>query len=153
MSQEAGRAAAHDRSDFCKTGRSGVPDARAKLRLSLPAQRKSQSAGEQLSAWLMATWLNGLTIDETRSPKCCCHARLRRKIRSLRDWQKQAVDKHSTGGVGDKTSFLAAPLPRQPAGRCGADDQRAGAIDIPVSTLDKLDSIPGFSVSTHTTGI
>ena len=63
---------------------------------------------EQHSAWLMAAWLNGLSIEETRALAV-----------AMRDsgvkfdpsrLGKQAVDKHSTGGVGDKTSFLVAPI-------------------------------------------
>jgi len=95
---------------------------------------------EQLSAWLMAAWLNGLTIEETRALAV-----------SMRDSGekfdpsrvgKQAVDKHSTGGVGDKTSFLVAPL----AAACGvAVPMISGrALGHTGGTLDKLDSIPGF---------
>jgi len=63
---------------------------------------------EQLAAWLMAAFLRGLSLDETRALTLAMRdsgekfspARLR----------KVAVDKHSTGGVGDKTSFLVAPI-------------------------------------------
>ena len=95
---------------------------------------------EQLSAWLMATWLNGLSLDETRALTL-----------SMRDsgekfsparLGKKAVDKHSTGGVGDKTSFLVAPL----AAACGvAVPMISGrALGHTGGTLDKLESIPGF---------
>jgi thymidine phosphorylase len=67
---------------------------------------------EQLAAWLMAAWLAGcrwtkraLTLAMRDSGEKFSPARL----------GKQAVDKHSTGGVGDKTSFLVAPL----AAACG----------------------------------
>ena len=95
---------------------------------------------EQLSAWLMAAWLNGLNIEETRALAV-----------ALRDsgekfdpsrLGKSAVDKHSTGGVGDKTSFLVAPL----TAACGvAVPMISGrALGHTGGTLDKLDSIPGF---------
>jgi pyrimidine-nucleoside phosphorylase len=66
-------------------------------------------AADQLAAWLMAAWLNGLTLDEIRALTLAMRdsgekfspARLGRR----------AVDKHSSGGVGDKTSFLVAPCP------------------------------------------
>ena len=96
---------------------------------------------EQLSAWLMAAWLNGLSIDETRA-LTARHARLGREIRSLARWARPAVDKHSTGGVGDKTSFLVAPI----AAACGvAVPMISGrALGHTGGTLDKLESIPGF---------
>jgi pyrimidine-nucleoside phosphorylase len=95
---------------------------------------------EQLSAWLMAAWIRGLSLDETRALTIAMRdsgekfspARLR----------KVAVDKHSTGGVGDKTSFLIAPL----AAVCGvAVPMISGrALGHTGGTLDKLESIPGY---------
>ncbi len=97
-------------------------------------------APEQLSAWLMAAWLRGLSRDE-----------IRELTLAMRDsgerfdpapLGKVAVDKHSTGGVGDKTSFLVAPL----AARWGiAVPMISGrALGHTGGTLDKLESIPGF---------
>ena len=95
---------------------------------------------EQLSAWLMAALLRGLSLDETRgltlamrdSGEKFSPARL----------GKTAVDKHSTGGVGDKTSFLVAPI----AAACGlAVPMISGrALGHTGGTLDKLESIPGY---------
>jgi pyrimidine-nucleoside phosphorylase len=95
---------------------------------------------EQLSAWLMAAWLNGLTIDETRALAVAMRDSGEKFDPSRLG--KQAVDKHSTGGVGDKTSFLVAPL----AAACGvAVPMISGrALGHTGGTLDKLDSIPGF---------
>ncbi|MGA9668478.1 MAG: thymidine phosphorylase [Terracidiphilus sp.] len=95
---------------------------------------------EQLSAWLMAAWLNGLSLDETRA--------LTLAMRDSGDkfsaagLGKVAVDKHSTGGVGDKTSFLIAPI----AAACGlAVPMISGrALGHTGGTLDKLEAIPGF---------
>jgi pyrimidine-nucleoside phosphorylase len=95
---------------------------------------------EQLAAWLMASWIRGLSIDETRALTLAMRdsgekfdpARLGRPT----------VDKHSTGGVGDKTSFLIAPL----AAACGvAVPMISGrALGHTGGTLDKLESIPGY---------
>jgi pyrimidine-nucleoside phosphorylase len=95
---------------------------------------------EQLAAWLMAAWLRGLSLEETRALTLAMRdsgekfspARLGR----------QAVDKHSTGGVGDKTSFLIAPF----AAACGvAVPMISGrALGHTGGTLDKLESIPGY---------
>jgi pyrimidine-nucleoside phosphorylase len=95
---------------------------------------------EQLSAWLMAAWLNGLAADEIRA-----------LTEAMRDsgekfdssgLGKVAVDKHSTGGVGDKTSFLVAPI----AAACGlAVPMISGrALGHTGGTLDKLEAIPGY---------
>src|SRR3974390_1446671 len=56
---------------------------------------------EQLSAWLMASWLNGLSIEETRALAIAMRDS-GEKFDSSR-LGKAAVDKHSTGSVGDKT--------------------------------------------------
>lgn len=95
---------------------------------------------EQLSAWLMAAWLNGLNIEETRALAVAMRDS-GEKFNPSR-LGKQAVDKHSTGGVGDKTSFLVAPL----TAACGvAVPMISGrALGHTGGTLDKLDSIPGF---------
>jgi len=95
---------------------------------------------EQLAAWLMAAWIRGLSLDEVRA--------LTLAMRDSGDkfsparLGKAAVDKHSTGGVGDKTSFLIAPL----AAACGvAVPMISGrALGHTGGTLDKLESIPGF---------
>src|ERR1700758_2408429 len=95
---------------------------------------------EQLSAWLMAAWLNGVTIDETRSLAVAMRDSGEKFDPSRLG--KQAVDKHSTGGGGDKTSFLVAPL----AAACGvAVPMISGrALGHTGGTLDKLEVVPGF---------
>jgi pyrimidine-nucleoside phosphorylase len=95
---------------------------------------------EQLSAWLMAAHLNGLTLDETRSLTLAMRDS-GEKFSSAR-LGKVAVDKHSTGGVGDKTSFLVAPI----AAACGlAVPMISGrALGHTGGTLDKLEAIPGL---------
>jgi pyrimidine-nucleoside phosphorylase len=95
---------------------------------------------EQLAAWLMAAWLNGLSLDETRALALAMRDS-GEKFSPVR-LGKTAVDKHSTGGVGDKTSFLIAPL----AAACGvAVPMISGrALGHTGGTLDKLESIPGY---------
>jgi pyrimidine-nucleoside phosphorylase len=95
---------------------------------------------DQLAAWLMATWLRGLSLDEVRSLTLAMRDS-GEKV-NPHSLGKVAVDKHSTGGVGDKTSFLVAPL----AAACGvAVPMISGrALGHTGGTLDKLESIPGF---------
>ena len=95
---------------------------------------------EQLSAWLMASWLNGLTIDETRALAVAMRDSGERFDASRLG--KIAVDKHSTGGVGDKTTFLVAPLVA--AAGIAVPMISGRALGHTGGTLDKLDSIPGF---------
>jgi pyrimidine-nucleoside phosphorylase len=95
---------------------------------------------EQLAAWLMASWLRGLSVEETRALTLAMRDS-GEKFSPAR-LGKTAVDKHSTGGVGDKTSFLVAPL----AAACGvAVPMISGrALGHTGGTLDKLESIPGY---------
>ena len=97
---------------------------------------------EQLAAWLMAAWLRGLSPEETRALTLAMRDS-GEKVSTAR-LGKKCVDKHSTGGVGDKTSFLVAPL----AAACGvAVPMISGrALGHTGGTLDKLESIPGFRV-------
>ena len=95
---------------------------------------------EQLSAWLMAAWIRGLSREETQALTLAM--RDSGEIFSVGRSGKTAVDKHSTGGVGDKTSLIVAPI----AAACGlAVPMISGrALGHTGGTLDKLESIPGY---------
>ena len=97
-------------------------------------------ADDQLAAWLMAAWIRGLDLDEIRALTLAM--RDSGEKFSPASLGRTAVDKHSTGGVGDKTSFLVAPL----AAACGvAVPMISGrALGHTGGTLDKLESIPGY---------
>ena len=97
----------------------------------------------QMASWLMATWIRGLNRAEIAS---LTEAMLYSgAVVNLSDLPGKKVDKHSTGGVGDKTSLILAPI------------VAAGGLTVPMisgrglghtgGTLDKLEAIPGFNVN------
>jgi pyrimidine-nucleoside phosphorylase len=94
----------------------------------------------QMAAWLMAAFLNGMSEAETRA---LVEEMLQSGVTLTHDYVAEPkVDKHSTGGVGDKTSLVIAPV----AAACGvAVPMISGrALAHTGGTLDKLEAIPGF---------
>jgi pyrimidine-nucleoside phosphorylase len=97
-------------------------------------------ADYQMSAWLMATCLSGMTADETVA---LTDAMLRSGRRlAFPSGGRRAVDKHSTGGVGDKISLCLAPL----VAACGVSVPMISGRGLGHTggTLDKLEAIPGY---------
>jgi pyrimidine-nucleoside phosphorylase len=96
----------------------------------------------QATAFLMATFFRGMSFDETVS---LTRAMLESGFRyNLSKIQGTKVDKHSTGGVGDKVSLILAPL----AAACGIKVPMMAGRGLGHSggTLDKLEAISGFNV-------
>src|SRR3954447_20521769 len=94
----------------------------------------------QMSAFLMATFFSGMT-DRELSALTECMMSSGEMVR-LNDIPGVKVDKHSTGGVGDKTSLICAPI----AAAAGVVVPMIfrGGLGHTGGTLDKLESIPGF---------
>ena len=128
--------------DLIRKKRDGIPLNELEIGFIVAGAASGSIPQEQLAAWLMAACLRGLTLDETRALTLAM--RDSGEKLSTANLGRKCVDKHSTGGVGDKTSFLVAPL----AAACGvADPMISGrALGHTGGTLDKLESIPGFRV-------
>ncbi len=126
--------------DIIKKKRDGHSLSRKELASFFTAYLNREISDYQISAFLMAVFFRGMTIDETISlTEIMLGSGL---VLDLSDIPGPKADKHSTGGVGDKVSLILAPLAAS-----------AGIIVPMISgrglghtggTLDKLESIPGF---------
>ncbi len=112
----------------------------SEINFLISSYTKNRIPDYQFSAFLMAAFLNGMNKDETSSlTKAMLYSG---KVIDLKSIPGVKIDKHSTGGVGDKTSLILAPI------------AAAAGINVPMisgrglghsgGTLDKLESIPGF---------
>jgi len=129
--------------DVIRKKRDGVELSRAEIDALIGGYTRGEIPDYQVSAWLMAVLWKGMTRGETAS---LTDSMLRSgEVLDFSDLSAPKVDKHSTGGVGDKTSLVLAPV------------AAAGGLLVPMisgrglghtgGTLDKLESIPGFNVN------
>lgn len=110
------------------------------IRYFVQGVKEKSIAEYQISALLMAIFLKGMTADEV--------ATLTREMAqsgdtlSFPDVKQPIVDKHSSGGVGDKTSLVIAPI----VAACGLPIAKLSGrgLGFTGGTLDKLESFPGF---------
>ena len=115
----------------------------AEINWLFAAYQHGEVADEQMAALLMAIFFNGLDVAELRAWTTEMIAS--GETLNLKNLRKPTVDKHSTGGVGDKVSLVLAPL----VASCGAAvPQLSGrGLGHTGGTLDKLESIPGWRAS------
>ena len=126
--------------DVITQKRDGAELSNEEISWILDAYERGEVAEEQMSALLMAIFFNGLTLQELGSwTDRMVESGERLDLQGL---SRPTVDKHSTGGVGDKISLILAPL----VAACGAAvPQLSGrGLGHTGGTLDKLESIPGW---------
>jgi pyrimidine-nucleoside phosphorylase len=126
--------------DLIEKKRDGKDLTREEIAFLIRGYTRDEIPDYQMAAWLMAAFLNGMNDAETTAlVEEMLHSGVTLKHDQIAE---PKVDKHSTGGVGDKTSLVIAPV----AAECGvAVPMISGrALAHTGGTLDKLEAIPGF---------
>jgi pyrimidine-nucleoside phosphorylase len=128
--------------DIIRKKRDGAELSRAEIAFFIQGVTSGEIADYQSTALLMAIFLKGMTdAEQAALTEAMLHSG---EILDFSDIPKPKADKHSTGGVGDKTSLLIAPFAAA-AGICVPMISGRG-LGHTGGTLDKLESIPGYRV-------
>ena len=120
--------------------RDGVEISREEIEFFIQGYTRGEIPDYQAAAWLMAVYLQGMTDREMHDlTLAMAHSG---DVLDLKDVAPLVVDKHSTGGVGDKVSLVVAPL----VAACGLPVAKMTGRGLGFSggTVDKLESIPGY---------
>jgi pyrimidine-nucleoside phosphorylase len=126
--------------DIIARKRDGHELTREEIKYIIRGYTAGEVADYQMAALLMAIYLRGMTTDETLVlTEAMLHSG---EVLDLSSLGRPRVDKHSTGGVGDKTSLVVAPVVAAAGVLVPMISGRA--LGHSGGTLDKLESIPGF---------
>jgi pyrimidine-nucleoside phosphorylase len=125
--------------DIIRRKRDGFALSAEEIRFMAQGAAEGNIPDDQLAAWLMACFLRGLDANELAELTIAMRDSGEKRVRT----SGFAVDKHSTGGVGDKTSFLVAPIAA--AAGLSVPMISGRALGHTGGTLDKLESIPGYN--------
>src|SRR5216110_3301857 len=133
--------------DIIKKKRDGAELSTEEIEFFVRGVTSGEVADYQSTALLMAIFLNGMTdAEQSALTNAMLHSG---DILDFSDIPKPKADKHSTGGVGDKTSIIIAPL----VAACGVCVPMISGRGLGHTggTLDKLESIPGYRVNLSAT--
>ena len=131
--------------DVIRTKRDGGELSAEQIQFLVDGLTDESLPAEQVSSLAMAIFLNSMTFDEAATlTAAMAHSG------AVLDWSKEGlngpvVDKHSTGGVGDKVSFMLAPI----AAACGCYVPMVSGRGLGHTggTTDKAESIPGYNAT------
>jgi pyrimidine-nucleoside phosphorylase len=129
--------------DLIRKKRDSGEHSREEIEFLISGYTRGEIPDYQIAAWLMSAWIRGLSRAETTAlTQAMLHSG---EVLDLSSLPGKKVDKHSTGGVGDKPSLILAPI------------VAAGGLIVPMlsgrglghtgGTLDKLESIRGFDTN------
>ena len=133
--------------DLIERKRNGEELSADDVRELIAAHARGELPDYQAAAFLMAVWFRGLTPAETYAMTDAMVASGERVDLAAR-LGRRVVDKHSTGGVGDKITLAVGPV----VAACGVPFGKMSGRGLGHTggTLDKLESIPGFRVELTT---